>query len=357
MLLNTITPVFLLFVGLSSFSGLRSNIAAYSTADSVANLQASVTVSYDDRKWQKLAKLPARLDGVKVLDGRELLIAGIRCRLFGIRLHDDLNHRQLSKRFLELYVLSNGGYFFIHNIESPVKDKDGIPLVWLANPGNGAWAQEALVQYGLAIVDYRGFEDYKFRAPRRSYASEIDWKSCLENAQRSWKEKIDPNIDFNWPERKPDLKWKKLGKLENPLRGIKVLNGREILIGGIRCRLFGIRLLDNELSQDKAKRFLELYIRDYGGYFFIYNHEAPVNDYDGVPLIWLQGSGNGGWAQETLVEAGLATVEYRGFDDYKFRVPGKEIPFPIYDWKECLRKAEANHAAGNRPNINFRWPQ
>jgi hypothetical protein len=323
-----------------------------------ATAQQTEVASQPDRNWRRLSKLRTPIYDIKVLDGRELLISGIRCRLFGIRLPDDVGVRSVAKRFLELYVSSNGGYINVHNVESPVNDRDGVPLIWLANDGNVAWAQEALVQAGLAVVDYGGFEEYRFRAPRRSFASEINWKECFRNAEASYKAGAELNIQFNWPERKPDRLWKRLAKLQAPIYGVKVLNGRELVIAGVRCRLFGIRLPDDEAAKAKAKRFLELYVHGYGGYFFIYNTESPVSDRDGVPLIWLQGSGNGGWAQQTLVQAGLAIVDYAGFEDYKFRVPGKiGFAYPEYNWKECFRDAEADRAAGKNPNISFDWPE
>jgi endonuclease YncB( thermonuclease family) len=334
-----------------------ANIGATFVPHATRSRQSPRAKSFRDRNWQILSNLKTPVYDVKVLDGRELLIAGVRCRLFGIRTPDDATRRQLAKRFLELYVSSNGGYLNVHNIESPVNDKDGVPLIWLANQGPVAWAQEALVQYGLAIVDYAGLEGYQFRAPARSFASEIDWKQCFENAQTSYKAGLDANIQFNWPERRPDNKWTRLTKLQAPIYRVRVLNGHEILIANVRCRLFGIRLFDEEMLQAGAKRFLELYMRDYGTYFSIYNVESPVSDLDGVPLIWLHGNGNGGWAQETLVQAGLAKVDYAGFDDYKFRVPGKEVSFPIYDWKKCLHEAERYYATGRKPNVNFNWPE
>ena len=153
-----------------------------------------------------------------------------------------------------------------------------------------------------------------------------------------------------------DRHWRRLSKLQTPIYGVRVLNGREIAIAGTRCRLFGVRLPDDETMRAKARRFLELYMADYGAYFFIYNIESPVNGHDGVPLVWLQGSGNGGWAQETLVQAGLAVVDYTGFEDYKFRVPGKSGDLE-YDWKKCLQDAESYRAAGKKPDVNFTWPE
>lgn len=355
--LSKLTKRIALILAVACYCLICANIESKFVARAKLSRQSPRANSFRDRNWQIISKLKTPLYDVKVLDGRELLIAGVRCRLFGIRTPDDAARRQLAKRFLELYVSSNGGYLNVDNIGSPLNDKDGVPLIWLANQGNVAWAQEALVQYGLAIVDYAGFEGYQFGSSTRSFATEIDWKLCFQNAETSYKAGTDANIQFNWPERRPDNKWKRLAKLQVPIYGVRVLNGREILIANVKCRLFGIRLFDEEMLQARAKRFLELYMRDYGAYFFIYNVESPISDLDGVPLIWLHGSGNGGWAQETLVQAGLAKVDYAGFDDYKFRVPGKEVSFPIYDWKTSLHDAERYYATRRKPNVNFNWPE
>lgn len=150
--------------------------------------------------------------------------------------------------------------------------------------------------------------------------------------------------------------WKKVDSWREPMPRVKVLSGNELMIAGIRCRLFGVKLpRDNKIAA-QAKRFLELYVKDYGRYYSIYNTESPVSSKDGVPLIWFQGIGEGGWAQETLVQAGLLEVDYSGFEKYHFRVPvkgGEEE----YDWKRCFKEALASHQAAKKPNVLFDWPE
>lgn len=152
----------------------------------------------------------------------------------------------------------------------------------------------------------------------------------------------------------PNANWRKIAALRVPIKDVRVVSGNEVEIAGVRCRLFGIEIPDR--VKDEAKRFLELYMKDYGAYFSIYNDNAPLNDKDGTPLIWLKGHGNGGWAQETLVQAGLATPSYSGFEGYEFTTPRKE-GVRKFDWKACLKDADAAHKAGHPPNVNFKWPQ
>jgi hypothetical protein len=137
---------------------------------------------------------------------------------------------------------------------------------------------------------------------------------------------------------------------------VTVINGYELMIDGVRCRLFGVQLPKDVAQAASAKRFLELYIKDYGSYFSIYNDDSPVNSKDGVPLIWLHGDGNGGWAQETLVQAGLLDIDYKGLADYHFRVPTKAGD-EDFDWKKCLEEAAYSHQAGKKPEVNFDWPE
>jgi hypothetical protein len=137
---------------------------------------------------------------------------------------------------------------------------------------------------------------------------------------------------------------------------VTVVSGCEMIIGGVRCRLLGVHLPKDVAKAARAKRFLELYIKDYGVSFGIYNKDNPVTSNDGVPLIWLHGYGDGGWAQETLVQAGLLGVDYSGYEEYHFRVPRKagDVDF---DWKKCLKEAVSSHQAGKKPNVNFDWPE
>lgn len=149
--------------------------------------------------------------------------------------------------------------------------------------------------------------------------------------------------------------WAKLASLRAPMPETTVLNGCELIIGGVRCRLLGVKLTENAEERANAKRFLERYLKNYGAYFSIYNDQSPVSSEDGTPLVWLRGHGNGGWAQETLVQAGLVAVDLSGMEEYRFqthRKSGREE----FDWKRCLREAEASHRSGAKPNVNFDWP-
>ena len=150
--------------------------------------------------------------------------------------------------------------------------------------------------------------------------------------------------------------WKKISSWRVPMPKVRVVSGCELLIDGVRCRLFGVQLPKDAAQAASAKRFLEFYIKNYGDYFSIYNTDNPVSSKDGVPLIWLHGHGNGGWAQETLVEAGLLSVDYGGHEEYRFRVPAKSGE-EEFDWKKCLKEAVSSHQAGKKPNVNFDCPE
>jgi hypothetical protein len=150
--------------------------------------------------------------------------------------------------------------------------------------------------------------------------------------------------------------WEKISSWRVPMPKATVVNGCELMIDGVRCRLLGVRLPKDATQAASAKRFLELYMKDYGDYFSIYNDNSPVSSKDGVPLVWLSGHGNGGWAQETLVQAGLLSVDYGGFEGYRFRVPAKDGE-KEFDWKACLKEAASSHRAGKKPNVNFAWPE
>lgn len=136
---------------------------------------------------------------------------------------------------------------------------------------------------------------------------------------------------------------------------MKVLSGNELEIEGVRCRLFGVRLPASDDAKHDAWRFLACYIAHSGGYFSICNTDDPVNDKNGVPLVWLSYSSEG-WAQEALVRAGFATVDYAGFENYKFYTVEKDGPTD-YDWKECLREAESEWKAGKKAGFAFRCPE
>jgi len=150
--------------------------------------------------------------------------------------------------------------------------------------------------------------------------------------------------------------WKKIASWREPMPRVTVLSGNEMLIGGIRCRLFGVKLPKDIKTAAHAKRFLELYVKDYRPYFAIYNSDSPISSKDGVPLIWFQGTGEGGWAQETLVQAGLLDVDYRGLEKYRFKVATK-AGYEEFDWKTCFKEALASHQAGEKPHILFDWPE
>lgn len=68
----------------------------------------------------------------------------------------------------------------------------------------------------------------------------------------------------------------------------RVLRGNELIIGGIRCRLFGVKLPKDIKIAASAERFLELYVKDYGRYHAFYNDTNPVSSSDGVPLVWFK---------------------------------------------------------------------
>jgi hypothetical protein len=155
---------------------------------------------------------------------------------------------------------------------------------------------------------------------------------------------------------KKDDAWKRIVSWRVPMPNVTVLSGNELMIDGIRCRLFGVKLPQEIKIAARAKRFLELYVKSYGRYYSISNTSNPVSSNDGVPLIWFKGSGEGGWAQETLVQAGLLDVDYMGFEEYHFQVPAKARD-EEYDWKSCFKEALASHQAGKKPNIVFDWPE
>ncbi len=147
--------------------------------------------------------------------------------------------------------------------------------------------------------------------------------------------------------------WQQIAAWRDPMPKVKVLSGTELEIGGVRCALFGVRI--QQSSSSSARDFLEAYMKACGKYFSIYNSDAPISRSDGVPLVWLQIHGNSGWAQEALVRLGLAEVDFKGFEDYKFQVPAKSGR-EEFDWKKCLSDAKAFHDAGKKPFLDFAWP-
>ncbi len=134
---------------------------------------------------------------------------------------------------------------------------------------------------------------------------------------------------------------------------VRVLSGTELEIGGVRCALFGVHV--PQVSETKARDFLEAYMKACGGFFSIYNTAAPISRSDGIPLVWLSIHGSPGWAQEALLRLGLAAVDFKGFEDYKFQVPAKSGD-KEFDWKNCLREAKASHDAGKKLFLPFDWP-
>jgi hypothetical protein len=128
------------------------------------------------------------------------------------------------------------------------------------------------------------------------------------------------------------------------------------MIDKIRCRLFGIKLPEDAEQAAKAKRFLELYMQECGNYFSIYNTSNPISAEDGVPLIWLKGHGNSGWAQQTLLEADLVKLDFEKVKDYRFTVPAKSGD-KDFNWKQCFDYAFAARRDGRKPTVFFEWPE
>ena len=149
--------------------------------------------------------------------------------------------------------------------------------------------------------------------------------------------------------------WKKLATLSNarPEREVKVLNRRELEIEGVRCRLLGVRLRADKDAQRDAKRFLTRFVENAGNVLRILNANQPVNDKDGVPLVWLEG-GYGETAQRVLLQAGLGTMDDTGVADLRlFSDDDRRWEF---DWKRVLRDAEADFKAGKDLEVGFDWP-
>src|SRR5450432_3443659 len=75
--------------------------------------------------------------------------------------------------------------------------------------------------------------------------------------------------------------WKKISSWRVPMPKVTVVSGCELIIDGVRCRLFGVQLPKDAAQAASAKQFLELYIKGYGDYFSIYNTDNPVSAIDG----------------------------------------------------------------------------
>jgi hypothetical protein len=147
--------------------------------------------------------------------------------------------------------------------------------------------------------------------------------------------------------------WQQIDAWRMPMPKVRVLSGTELEIGGVRCALFGVSV--PQVSATKARDFLEAYMKSCGGFFSIYNDDAPVSRSDGVPLVWLSSHSNPGNAQEALLKLGLAEVDYKGFEDYKFQASEKS-GLKEHDWKNCLKEAKAFHDAGKKLFLPFDWP-
>ena len=85
-------------------------------------------------------------------------------------------------------------------------------------------------------------------------------------------------------EPKSDANWKKLADLYAKMEDVKVISGNELEIAGIRCRLFGIQIPEDERKVAAAKRFLEHYVDNYRPYLTIYNAEWPINAKNDVAI-------------------------------------------------------------------------
>ncbi len=49
--------------------------------------------------------------------------------------------------------------------------------------------------------------------------------------------------------------WKKIASWGTPMPKVEVVNGVELKMDGVSCRLFGVRLPQNDELANKAKRF------------------------------------------------------------------------------------------------------
>jgi hypothetical protein len=232
------------------------------------------------------------------------------------------------------------------NMHRPFQPTSRPGVIWAARKGDGYSM--------LGELDTRTFQFFDWtRIDALEFDSDSAWID--ESSQKIYVVFRGHLLRLPLPSREK-IAWQKIASLLGQVQDVKVLSGNELEIEGVHCRLFGVRLPTDEDAKDNAKRFLSRYIDYFGGYFSIYNDMKPINDKDGVPLVWLLGHSNEGWAQEALVRAGLATVDYNGFENYKFSTPGKsgEVEF---DWKECLQDAEAAFKAGKKAEFHFGWPE
>ena len=153
--------------------------------------------------WKKLATFyhARHVLDTTVLNGRELQIEGVRCRLLGIRLQPGEDNQKDAKRFVERFLQFNNHVLRIANANEPIENKDGAPLVWIES-GYGAMLQRNMVQAGLATIDEEGLADFKlyhesYNADARRSA--FDWKKILQNAEADFKKGKDVPFGFPWP--------------------------------------------------------------------------------------------------------------------------------------------------------------
>jgi hypothetical protein len=153
--------------------------------------------------------------------------------------------------------------------------------------------------------------------------------------------------------------WKKLATLYHARRvpNVKVLNGCELRIEGVRCRLLGIRLRPGESNRQDAKRFVERFLQYNGNVLRIANAREPVEGKDGTPLVWIE-SGYGAMLQRNMAQAGLATIDEAGLGDFTLYHESYDADTrrSAFDWKKVLRNAEADFKAGKRVLLGFPWP-
>jgi hypothetical protein len=193
--------------------------------------------------WKKLSTLDKarQVRDVKVKNGCELQIEGVRCRLLGIRLRPDESSQRDAARFLARYVESAGRVLQIGNVHQPAEDKDHTPLIWLDRGYYGLPAQQALVAAGLATLDDTGIEKLVLYNDGETRRFELDWKGLLRNAEAGFKIGKDLEVGFDWPSPVPpdDLVvsriQSRLGKPDNVIN----ISGRSYL----RYRLSGGRTL------------------------------------------------------------------------------------------------------------------
>lgn len=149
--------------------------------------------------------------------------------------------------------------------------------------------------------------------------------------------------------------WRRINSWRRPMPEVKVLNGRDISVDGIKCRLLGVRVPNDPKKASQAHAFLATYMEYCKGKYTIINFRNPVMSDDSFALVWLKGRSNEAGAQEAMVQAGLLEVEIDKHDQYHFDVLTKNGPSD-FDWKKCLREADAWHKEGKPPYVRFPLP-